>query len=270
MIWTATSLANSELLRRVAGQDVWVVEQGDGQAPTRLFIHCSLAHHETLMPLAGSLSPAHDIFFDMPGHGRSGAWVGDDYHSDTLAIASELLAGPTHVIGHSFGGTVALRLAAERPDLVSRLTLIEPVMFAATRGTKANEAHQMAMKPFIEAWTAGDRTSATQAFLDMWGNGTAWDDLSTRRRSALAAQIHLIPAAATAIEGDVHEVLAKLNAIKCPVDLIEGGASQPIMSAILDALAAGMPHAKRNTIDGAGHMMPLTHVAAVASALQDG
>jgi pimeloyl-ACP methyl ester carboxylesterase len=44
-------------------------------------IHCSLAHHETLMPLAAKLAPAHDVFFDLPGHGRSAPWAGTDYHS---------------------------------------------------------------------------------------------------------------------------------------------------------------------------------------------
>jgi pimeloyl-ACP methyl ester carboxylesterase len=88
------------------------------------------------MPLAAKLAPAHDVFFDLPGHGRSAPWAGTDYHSDATAVAAALLHGPTHIIGHSFGATVALRLAVERPDLVSRVTLIEPVMFAAAGGAR--------------------------------------------------------------------------------------------------------------------------------------
>jgi lipase len=141
-------------------------------------IHCSLAHHETLMPLAAKLAPAHDVFFDLPGHGRSAPWAGTDYHSDATAVAAALLHGPTHIIGHSFGATVALRLAVERPDLVSRVTLIEPVMFATAIGTAAHGAHQFAMEPFVAAWNAQDRNVATQVFLDMWGDGRAWGDLS--------------------------------------------------------------------------------------------
>jgi pimeloyl-ACP methyl ester carboxylesterase len=161
----------------VAGQSVWLVEKGEAD-DARLFIHCSLGRHESLMPLAAKLPPSRNVFFDLPGHGRSGAWAGTDYHSDTMAIATALLHGPTHVIGHSFGATVALRLAADRPDLVSRLTLIEPVMFAAAIGTAAHGAHQVAMEPFVAAWNAQDRNVATQVFLDMWGDGRAWGDLS--------------------------------------------------------------------------------------------
>jgi lipase len=203
----------------------------------------------------------------LPGHGRSAPWAGTDYHSDATAVAAALLRGPTHIIGHSFGATVALRLAVERPDLVSRVTLIEPVMFAATIGTAAHGAYQVAMEPFVAAWDVQDRTAATQAFLDMWGDGRAWGDLSDRQRATVMAQIHLIPAAASTIEHDIHGILARLGDVTCPVDLIEGGDSQAIMPAILSGLAARMPHARRYTIAGAGHMVPLTHVDAVALVL---
>ncbi|MDE0968726.1 MAG: alpha/beta hydrolase [Octadecabacter sp.] len=254
------------MLRHVAGQDVWVVEKGDAEI-IRLFIHCSLGHHETLMPLAAKLPFAHNVFFDLPGHGRSAPWSGTEYHSDATAIAAGLLHGPTHIIGHSFGATVALRLAAERPDLVSRVTLIEPVMFAAAYCMEAHAAHRLKMEPFIVAWRAQDRYAAAQAFLGMWGDGSTWEDISERRRAALAARIHLIPAVFQAIEDDVHSLLARLAYVTCPVDLIKGSDSQEIMAAIIDGLADRMPHASRYEINGAGHMVPITHVDAVASVL---
>ena len=256
------------MLRDVAGHSVWVIEHGEGA--TRLLIHCSLAHAETLLPLAAAMPPSRVVAFDMPGHGRSGAWIGEDYQTDTMKIAQGLVDRPAHVIGHSFGATVALRLAVERPDLVSRLTLIEPVMFAAARGTPAYSAHQIAMEPFIAAWSAGDLDATAEAFIAMWGDGTPWADLSPRRRAMLAQQIHLIPAAAPAIEDDVHDILDRLDGVTCPVDLIEGTQSQPVMSAILDGLAARMAHTRRHVIEGAGHMVPMTHVAQVVSALERG
>ena len=254
------------MLRHVAGQDVWVVEKGDAKI-TRLFIHCSLGHHETLMPLASKLPLARNIFFDLPGHGRSASWAGTEYHTDATAIAAALLQGPTHIIGHSFGATVALRLAAEYPELVSRATLIEPVMFAAATSMEAHAAHQIKMEPFIAAWRTQDRIAAAQAFLGMWGDGSAWGDMSERRRAALVARIHLIPEVFPAIEGDVHDFLARLAYVTCPVDLIEGSDSQEIMTAIINGLAGLMPHACRYKIAGAGHMVPITHADTIASFL---
>ena len=254
------------MLQTLAGQEVFAREEGEG--PPRLFVHCSLARHESLIPLAKALPAARNIYFDMPGHGRSAPWHRHDYQSDVVDIAAQLLDESAHIIGHSFGGTVALRLAVERPDLVSRLTLIEPVMFAAATDPEAVAAHRAAFAPFVKAWTAGDREAAAKLFVAMWGTGPAWDDLPAKMRATLAAQIHLIPAASAAIEDDVHNVLGKLDRVTCPVDLIAGSSSQPIMSAILDGLAGALPQTTRSVIEGAGHMVPITHVAQIASVLQ--
>ena len=118
-----------------------------GEGDTRLFLHCSLSHHQSLMTLAHALPPARNVFFDLPGHGHSAEWQGEEYQTDAMRIAEALLDGPTHVAGHSFGATVALRLAVERPDLVSRLTLIEPVMFAAVQDAEARNDPRLMAEP---------------------------------------------------------------------------------------------------------------------------
>lgn len=51
-------------------------------------------------------------------------------------IARAALGAPVDVIGHSFGATVALRLALERPELVRSLVLVEPVLFAAAKAAE--------------------------------------------------------------------------------------------------------------------------------------
>jgi len=253
------------MLENIAGQRIWTHRQGSGAS--RLFIHCSLASHETVLPLDAAMPPATSVFFDLPGHGRSEDWEGADYHTDAMEIAAALVDEPAHVIGHSFGATVALRLAVERPDLVSRLTLIEPVMFAAAKGMAAHAAHQKVQAPFASALIDDDREAATRAFLGMWGVGTDWADIPKHKQDALTAQIHLIPAGAPAIEDDVHEVLNRLGAVTCSVDLICGIESVAVMPAIVDGLMARLPHAKRHVVQGAGHMVALTHPREVAAVI---
>ena len=65
---------------------------------------------------------------DRPGHGRSPSpGRPDDAEADGAWVA-ELLEEGAHLIGHSFGGCVALAAAAKRPSSVRSLTLIEPAM----------------------------------------------------------------------------------------------------------------------------------------------
>src|SRR6185437_15511916 len=68
---------------------------------------------------------------DLIGHGRS-SWVAPwSIDANVGALAGLLDAeadGPVVVVGHSFGGAVALNLAAARPDLVSALVLLDPAV----------------------------------------------------------------------------------------------------------------------------------------------
>ncbi|MDA9207988.1 alpha/beta hydrolase [Octadecabacter sp.] len=253
------------MLRTVAGQNVWVTQTGHG--PLRIFVHCSFGQSRTLMPLADLLPPGRNVFFDLPGHGKSAPWVGDNYHSDVLGIVDELADEPAHVIGHSFGATVALRLAIEQPHRVARLTLIEPVMFAAAKDARALSVHRAAFSPFVSAMENGDLEKASELFVSMWGTGPSWPNLSKRRRDRIISQIHLIPAAASVIEDDEPKLADRLENVSCIVDLIEGSTSQPIMSAILDGLEATIPHVNRTCVQGADHMVPITHAKDVARAI---
>lgn len=72
---------------------------------------------------------------DRPGHGRSPSpGRPDDAEADGAWVA-ELLEEGAHLIGHSFGGCVALAAAAKRPSAVHSLTLIEPAMHNLARNT---------------------------------------------------------------------------------------------------------------------------------------
>lgn len=67
---------------------------------------------------------------DLPGHGRSGRLAARADMTAFADVAAQLLeresAAPALVVGHSFGGLVALRLAHRRPDLVRGLLLVAP------------------------------------------------------------------------------------------------------------------------------------------------
>jgi lipase len=64
---------------------------------------------------------------DLLGHGRS-SWAAPWTIDANAAALAALLDAPTVVVGHSFGGAIALTLAASRPDLVSALVLLDPAV----------------------------------------------------------------------------------------------------------------------------------------------
>lgn len=118
----------------VDGRDVHVLTRGPETAPVVLMIHGASANaREFTTTLAPRLEADTRILMaDRPGHGYSERFDG----ADTLAAQARQMAGVLEqlapgqkavVVGHSFGGAVALRVALDRPDLVSGLVLLAPV-----------------------------------------------------------------------------------------------------------------------------------------------
>lgn len=253
-------------IHSIAGVDINVVHRGQGGAPI-LYLHCSLARHDAFVPLMQPFEADHDItFFDLPGHGHSqDLEEGCDIQTITRDIALELLQDGAHVIGHSFGGTVALRMAVEGAP-IRGLTLIEPVLFAAAQGTAGYDLHERDFAPMRDALAANQREDAARAFLGLWGVGVQWRHLPKRAKDEALRSIHNISDAEPALHHDIHGVLRPggLEAVDMPVTLIQGRDSHPVIGDIHAGLAKRLPNARSVVLEG-GHMVPLTNPAAVAA-----
>jgi pimeloyl-ACP methyl ester carboxylesterase len=238
-----------------------------------LMFHCSMAHSGAFMPLASGLKDQlHMVAFDMPGHGGSADWDGvTPLQRQTVDMALDLLAdmpGPVDLIGHSFGGTAALRLACERPDLVRSLILIEPVFFAAAYADHPGlgATHMAEMAEIAQAIEAGDRETAARAFLRVWGNGQVWAELPEQMRQKAMEQIHLVIAANPEVCEDSAGLLTSgaVQGLPIPTLLLEGALSPHYVAKINAALATRITGSQRVVVEGAGHMLPLSHPRQVA------
>lgn len=267
-------------IERFAGYSTFWTRRGQGDRQA-LMVHCSLAHNGAWRGVQKALEDLFDMLaFDLPGHGRSAEWhapLGDhqDYQDSCVYVAEALLrkytSGPVDLMGHSFGGTIALRLAQRAPDKVRSLTLFEPVLFAAAKNHPSYaENHAYMHGPFADAMRAGDRMEAARLFNVMWGRDADWHALPMALREDMASRIHLIPAGRAVTHEDLHGQLAPgvLEAVTAPVLLMEGESSPPLVSAVHDVLERRLPNVMRKVIKGAGHMAPITHAGDVAAAIR--
>ena len=96
-----------------------------------LAIHGLTGHGQRWQHLAGHLPETTIAAPDLLGHGRSSwaaPWTLDANAAALGALLDDEADAPVLVIGHSFGGAVALRLAAARPDRVAALLLLDPAV----------------------------------------------------------------------------------------------------------------------------------------------
>lgn len=217
-------------------------------------------------PMARRLGGRVDLTaFDLPSHGRSGAWrpaEGEDYHTTVTRMAEGLLGeGPVDLIGHSIGATVALRLAVAAPGRVRSLTLIEPVLFAASRSGHSLDDELAALA------AAGKIEAAARLFLGIWGAPGGFEALPRSLQQAAVELMPLVLETDAALSADVHGILrlGGLEAVRAPSLLIAGADSPAVVGEIFDTLAARLPDARRATVPGAGHMAPVTHPAEVSA-----
>lgn len=248
-----------------------------GGARPVLALHCSLAHAGAWSGVVDHMSGVTVTALDQPGHGRAADWDGvTDLHGLTTRQSVEMaeaLAGgaPIDVLGHSFGATVALRMALERPDLVRSLVLIEPPLFAAARasGSPAFAPFEVQHLAVGQALADGHRQDAAEMFHGLWGNGAVFASLPARQQHYMMDRIHFIAAQNPFLLHDTAGLLRYmgLESLGVPVLLVEGAASPVIITAVQDELERRLPQVTRLVVPGAGHMVPITHPAEVASAV---
>lgn len=134
--------AQSEYTVRVDAADVFVSDTG-GNGPALVLLHGGGPGASGLSNYSRNIDALARHFRvvvpDMPGYGRSSKHVD---HSDPFGYLADTIRGlldeldlPTaHLVGNSYGGAAALRLALDTPDRVGKLILMGPGGIGTTRG----------------------------------------------------------------------------------------------------------------------------------------
>ncbi|MFD0911670.1 alpha/beta fold hydrolase [Ruegeria arenilitoris] len=239
-----------------------------------LALHCTIAHSGAWSGLASALGEQATLTApDMLSHGRSPDWDGQgDFFDLTTALSREQLSEPMDVIGHSFGAMVALRLAIEYPDLVRGAVLIEPVFFAVAHQDAPALAAQHAAEsqPYKAALAEGDAPRAARLFNRMWGTtdrSPRWPDLPERTRNAMIRGVGVVGAVEGPLFRDTTGLLAPTAMARAdmPILLLHGSASHPIMAVVNAGLCDRLPNARQGVVEGAGHMLPISHPGETAA-----
>lgn len=260
-------------MRAQAGFTPHVAELGQGPRKA-LALHCTLAFSGAWKGIAQRMGAEVTLIApDMPSHGRSADWDEQSNFSDTVYQAAlSCMSEPMDVIGHSFGGATALRLAVNHPELVRSLTLIEPVFFhiAAVDDPEAMQGHNDPMAPILQNVRDGRREEAARAFNRMWSESSPpWPDLPEQLRAAMTRAIYVVPDTMGFLLEDEAGMVAKLDQVTMPVLLVHGATSENVVKVTNAGLAARMPDAQVADVPGAGHMAPISHPDAVAELWRD-
>jgi len=175
----------------------------------------------------------------------------------------ERMREPVHLVGHSYGGAVALHIARTRPDLLRSLTLIEPTAFHLLRGGDAIDTRALHEIAEVAAQVkadlrAGDLLYGFGRFVDYWSGPGAWSAMPPAKRIALGPQLDKIARDFRALL-DEPAGIADVRGLRLPILLLQGGCTALPARCVGKRLCDALPEALLSVVRGAGHMLPLTH-----------
>ncbi len=159
-----------DLMHRVAVDGVEMEYEVRGKGEPVLLIHLSVVAEGLARPLFGQPELAGRyqlIHYHRRGYGGStrgsAPLTAAREAADAAALLGHLGLERAHVVGHSYGGMVALQLAVDCPRLVHSLALLEPAM---PMGPEGSARLEQLFTPMTQAYGHGDRRQAMLALSD--------------------------------------------------------------------------------------------------------
>lgn len=231
-----------------------------------VLLHSSLGSKSQWAALAQRLASRYRVIApDLCGYGdnpASTALAGFALDDEVRLVAERVdaLVEPhvrVHVIGHSYGGLVALRFAQSRRGRVASLSLYEPVAFRVldNEDPALKEVQRLAER-VSDLVALGHAHDAARAFVDFWNGEGSYASLALPVQVSVARRVAKLPL-------DFHAAASwpldpgQLRAIVTPTLLLTGCRSPAVVQRVHAALSRLLPKRWLRSFD-AGHMAPVT------------
>lgn len=256
----------------IDGGNIDCIESGAG--PAVLFIPGSYSTAGAWRQVQRGLAPGRRLITtSLCGYGStSDSRTGADFDMGHEVRVVEALArhidAPVHLVGHSFGGTVALAAALSARVDVASLALFEANPMALIRSQGDGEVYQetLRMSRGFEAAVAAGEPDAPGRIIDFWGGAGVYAAMPEPVR-AYCRQTCAVNVLDWHTDFGFDVVPDDLAALRIPVLLVRGGLANVAMAQMTDVMAEHLPDVRPVVVEGAGHFLITTHAAQCAALL---
>ena len=202
---------------------------------------------------------------DLLGYGQTEPWRGErrfetEMDMEVVRVLAGEIGAPMHLVGHSYGGRLALSFALERPAIVRSLGAYEPVSYGVLRssgdqiGIQELEAYDHDGR-FLDE-TFGGTDAWIERFVDYWSGEGTWVSMSEQARQGFTRSARKLfeEVKDTCFDTTDHRDVAALTTPMLLLSGAESRLSARRVCAVLDACAAAAHHVE---LEDGVHMSPL-------------
>jgi pimeloyl-ACP methyl ester carboxylesterase len=249
-----------EHFRASDGADIAFTQTGSGR-PALLFVHGWQADHSVWRGTIAALGPdVRAVAVDLRGSSESrsarGPYRLERFAADLRELVEHLGLGPVVIVGHSMGGTVALRFAVDAPHATAAIVLIAPV--PASGGGYSEKGVQ-----YLRA-TAGDPINVRSWLARTLGNPSGG---ALERLCAVAAQTERAVSLESFESWGFADFAAETRGITAPALVIAPQHDLP--DAVERKVAALLPNAEFAVLPNAAHYAIVEQPAEIATVIRE-
>jgi pimeloyl-ACP methyl ester carboxylesterase len=239
-----------------------------GSGPGVVCLHANASSSAQWRGLMELLAPRfHVLAVDSYDSGKSPSWPSDSVITlrdevDLLEPALTAAGSPVTLVGHSYGGAVALIAALADPDRVRSLAVYEPTLFGLVDAESPPPNDADGIRDTVSdagvALDSGDRDAAAERFIDYWMGAGAWQRTPEKRKEPIAASVanvrrwgHVLFTEPTSLDA--------FRSLDVPVLFMTGTRSTASAHGVARLLVAALPRVEVVQLEDLGHMGPVTH-----------
>jgi pimeloyl-ACP methyl ester carboxylesterase len=240
-------------------------------------LHCSLGSGRQWTKLAAELGASAKLIApDLIGYGNNSCLLDlpTTLAQEVQALRDHLreAKGPIHLVGHSYGGAIAFKIATDPAfeHRIRSLSLIEPVLptlllESAPDRRLHDQFAELAQEVSRDLWN-GSVLEAIDKFCEFWNGSGPREPLAPTARIRMIEHAERLAFDFMAAFAEENVTMAAAS-LQVPTLLFSGGQSPNLTQRIVRRLAAVMDGVEVRHLPDAGHMLAMTHAAVINPAI---
>jgi pimeloyl-ACP methyl ester carboxylesterase len=233
-----------------------------GQGTPIILLHSSLSSARQWQPLVKLLAPNFLVInVDLLGYGKAEKISNEESYNFDVEVSrlENVLAAVAkhqsfHLIGHSCGGAIALKLAIENPQRILSLSLFEPVAFHLFE--QESDARKLA-DDFASKVDIANKYRAAEIFTNFWNKEGFFRALPQKMQDLMARDMPTVSLNFKGLTSETYS-LKSLSSITCRSLLMTGDFSPELSHLLSNSIAASLPNVEQKSFP-TGHMGPVSN-----------